>query len=166
MSSRILSDDISIRTELRAGDLGHIVQRHGIIYKEEYNYGIEFESYVAGGLNEFYKQYDPSRDRVWFCEHKEKIVGFVLLMHRPDNSSQLRYFLLEKEYRGIGLGKKLMDLLLAFHHQCGYSVCYLWTTNEQAEAAALYMRYGFKLTEEKDSSAFSKALKEQKYELR
>ena len=33
-------------------------------------------------------------------------------------------------------------------------------------AAALYTRYGFVLTEEKESTAFGKKLKEQRYELR
>jgi len=48
---------------------------------------------------------------------------------------------------------------------CGYASCYLWTTNEQEAAAALYKRYGFILTDEKESTAFGKLLKEQRYEL-
>jgi ribosomal protein S18 acetylase RimI-like enzyme len=102
---------------------------------------------------------------VWISEHNGTIIGFLLLMHRPGNAAQLRYFLIEPEYRGIGLGKKLLDMYMEFYRSCGYSSTYLWTTHEQDAAAALYKRRGFILTDEKDSSAFGKPLKEQRYEL-
>ncbi|HEX7903731.1 MAG TPA: hypothetical protein VF487_07625 [Chitinophagaceae bacterium] len=41
--------DVEIRTRLNAGDLGYIVHRRGVLYKEEYGYRIEFEMYVAVG---------------------------------------------------------------------------------------------------------------------
>jgi peptidyl-dipeptidase Dcp len=63
------------------------------------------------------------------------------------------------------LGKKLMDLYMQFLHSCQYQSSYLWTTHELRAAAALYTRHGFKLTEEKESTAFGKPLKEQRYDL-
>jgi peptidyl-dipeptidase Dcp len=157
--------DITIRTTLKPGDIGYVTYRHGALYQHECNYGIEFESYVALGLHQFYSQYDPDWDRVWVAEHQGKIVGFLLLMHRPDNAAQFRYFLIEPEYRGVGLGKKLMDLYMAFYKEKGYTSSYLWTTHEQEAAIALYKRYGFRLTEEKPSTAFGKPLIEQRYDL-
>lgn len=150
---------------MKPGDLGYVIHRHGKLYGEEYGFGIAFETYVGAGLHEFYTNYDPGRDRVWIGEHKGKIIGFLLLMHRENNTAQLRYFYLEPEYRGIGLGKRLMELYMEFLHQCGYSSSYLLTTHELHAAAALYRRYGFTLTEEKDSAAFGKVLKEQRYDL-
>lgn len=157
-------DDIRIRTDLRPGDLGYCIYLHGILYKQEYNYGIEFESYVAAGLAEFYRSYDPRRSRVWVCEHDGPMVGFLLLMDRGE-AAQLRYFLVSPEYRGIGLGKKLMKLYMQFFRECGYKSSYLWTTHELDAAARLYLKHGFKLTEEKASDAFGKPLYERKYEL-
>ncbi|MDH7460077.1 GNAT family N-acetyltransferase [Chitinophagaceae bacterium 26-R-25] len=158
-------DDITIRTDLKPGDLGYVIYRHGELYHSEYNYGISFETYVGAGLYEFYSNYDPALDRVWICEHQNKIVGFVLLMHRENNAAQLRYFLIEPEYRGIGLGKKLMELYIDFLKEKGYQSSYLWTTNELYSAASLYKRHGFELTEEKPSTAFGKPLIEQRYDL-
>jgi len=43
----IKNTDISIRTEIKAGDAGYITFLHGLIYKEEYNYSPSFEAYVA-----------------------------------------------------------------------------------------------------------------------
>ncbi|HVU57415.1 MAG TPA: GNAT family N-acetyltransferase [Puia sp.] len=165
METPICLDDIVIRTELRPGDIGYVTYLHGRLYKKEYNYGIAFEAYVALGMYEFYQQYDPVKDRVWVCEHRGKMVGFLLLMHREGNMAQLRYFILEPEYRGIGLGKKLMELYMEHFKKAGYGGSYLWTTHELATAASLYLRHGFVRTEEKASEAFGKSLYEVKYEL-
>ena len=165
MGQTISINDIAIRTELKPGDLGYVIYRHGKLYSEEYNYGISFEMYVAEGIHEFYKNYDPSKDCVWIAEYDKKIIGFLLLVHRENNKAQLRYFFLEKEYRGIGLGNKLMQLYIDFLKAKNYTAAYLWTTNEQTAAAALYTKFGFHLTEEKNSTAFGKPLKEQRYEL-
>jgi len=164
MKKDIQLTDITIRTELRPGDIGYVIYMHGHLYKTEYNYGIEFETYVAVGLAEFYQQYDPAKDRAWICEHTNKIVGFLLLMHRGD-AAQLRYFILMPEFRGIGLGNKLMSLYMDFFKQCKYKSSYLWTTDELPASAHLYQKFGFKLTEEKPSTAFGKPVKEQRYDL-
>ncbi len=158
-------NDIHIRTTLAPGDIGYITWLHGWYYSREYQYGVGFESYVAAGLAEFYQQYDAARDRVWVCEHQEKIVGFLLLMHRGE-AAQLRYFILHPNYQGIGLGKKLMELYMDFLRQAGYTSSYLWTTSELPAAAALYKKHGFVLTEERAAVApFGKPVTEQRYEL-
>ncbi len=162
--NKITLDDISIRTELQPGDLGYVTYMHGALYSLEYNYGIQFESYVAKGLCEFYEKYNPQRNRIWACEHNNRMIGFLLLMDRGA-TAQLRYFLIEPEYRGIGLGMKLLNLYMDFLHGCGYKASYLWTTHELDRAAFLYKRLGFQLTEEKESTAFGKSLREQRYDL-
>jgi ribosomal protein S18 acetylase RimI-like enzyme len=158
-------DDIVIKTHIDPGDLGYIIHLHGKLYKEEYDYSLDFEMYVAQGMYEFYKSYNPQEDRVWIATHGSHIAGFLLLMHRENKTAQLRYFLIQPAYRGMGLGKKLMDLYMGFLKNCGYRSAYLWTTNEQHEAAALYKKYGFAVTAEKPSTAFGKPLTEQRYEL-
>jgi peptidyl-dipeptidase Dcp len=164
MNKTMALDDISIRTQLRPGDLGYVIHLHGQLYGKEYGYGIQFERYVAKGLCEFYEKYDSRRNRVWVCEHNDQMIGFLLLMDRGE-SAQLRYFLIEPEYRGIGLGSKLMDLYMEFLRGCGYQKSYLWTTHELTAAANLYKRHGFQLTEEIDSTSFGKPLREQRYDL-
>lgn len=164
MNNKIRLDDISIRTELRPGDIGYVIYMHGDLYGREYGYGIPFETYVARGLWEFYEKYNPERDRVWVCEHNGRMIGFLLLMDRG-KAAQLRYFLIQPEYRGIGLGSKLMSLYMDFLQECGYRASYLWTTHELGTAAFLYKRVGFQLTEEKESTAFGKPLREQRYDL-
>lgn len=144
--------------------MGSVIQMHGYWYKKEYDYSIAFESYVAKGFHEFYSQYDASKDCVWVCEHKGSIIGFLLLMHRKNHAAQLRFFIILPDYRGLGLGKKLMELFMRWLKEHDYRSSYLWTTHEQITAAALYKKFGFELVEEKDSTAFGKLLKEHRYE--
>ena len=176
--NKVSLNDISIRTEFRPGDIGYVTYMHGALYHKEYGYTLQFENYVAKGLCEFYEKYDPARNRIWACECKrsnpvdkrsspvdnDRMIGFLLLMDRG-KAAQLRYFLIAPEYRGIGLGSKLMNLYMDFLHECGYKESYLWTTHELSTAAFLYKRLGFRLTEEKASTAFGKPLTEQRYDL-
>lgn len=165
MKNNIGISDIAIRTELLPGDIGYVSWMHGTLYSKEYNFGLKFEAYVAAGLYEFYKNYDAEKDRVWVAEHNGRIIGFLLLMHRENDAAQLRFFILEPEYRGIGLGKKLTRLYMDFLEANNYRSCYLWTTNEQTVAAAIYKKMGFVLTDEVESTAFGKELTEQRYEM-
>lgn len=157
-------DAIKIRSKLLPGDLGYIAHIHGDLYAKECGYGLNFEAYVLQGLKDFALEYDEAKDKVWICEHGNRIIGCLVAQHRSD-ALQLRYFIFLPEYRGIGLGKKLMEEFLDFMQSGCYSNAYLWTTEEQHSAIALYTRYGFKLSDEKPSGAFGKELVERRYDL-
>jgi len=165
MSPVVAFKDILIRTELVPGDLGYVIYLHGKLYKQEYNYGLHFESYVAAGLHEFYENIASTRSRGWVCEREGKIVGFLALMDRGEQA-QLRYFILDPSVRGAGLGRKLMDLYMDYLRSSGFNGSYLLTTKELPAAAHLYISAGFKLKEEHPAHhPFDKDVIEQRYEL-
>jgi peptidyl-dipeptidase Dcp len=157
--------EIDIRTELKPGDLSYIIYKQTILYREEHRLGIEFEAYALAGMLEFYNNYDPEKDRIWIAEHNGKIIGSVILMHREENASQLRYFYTDSAYRGIGLGKKLMQLYMDFFNEKKYGSSYLWTFQGLDSAISLYTRHGFKLTQEVKSKTFGKIVNEQRFDL-
>lgn len=141
---------ITVRNILKPGDLGQVAALHGKIYGEEHGFPIGFEVYVMQSLIEFYNQYDSEKDRVWVVEYDGNMVGFVLLMHRSGNSAQLRYFILDRKFRGLGLGKRLMNEWMGFFKSKNYSTAYLYTTSGLDPAISLYQRNGFlKISEEK-----------------
>ena len=158
----ITLDDVVIRTDVDARDISRVIQLHGSLYAQEYGYGFAFESYVSAGLYEFLRTYDPDRSRFWLCEHARSLVGCLCLMDRGE-TAQLRFFLVHPRYRGLGLGRHLLEEFCSFTQSRGYSSAYLWTTHELAAAAHLYAAYGFRIDEEKTSNAFGKIVVEQKY---
>jgi ribosomal protein S18 acetylase RimI-like enzyme len=162
-----MSDTLSfsIRNELRPGDLGQIAALHGKIYFEEHGFGMGFEAYVMESLLEFYRQYKPEFDKVWVVEVNGIMAGFLLLMHRPENLAQLRYFILEKQLRGQGLGKKLMKEWMEFYKERGYFGAYLYTTSGLDSAVHLYESFGFIKDSEKYSEDFGVPLTEILYRL-
>ncbi|SNY94531.1 bifunctional helix-turn-helix transcriptional regulator/GNAT family N-acetyltransferase [Flagellimonas pacifica] len=155
-------DQISIRSNLEVGDMGFVIQSHAELFQEEYNYSILLEEYVAKGMLEIFILKKPNKNKAWICEHNGNRIGYLFLVDRGE-TAQLRYFFLMPEYRGIGLGKKLMDSFMNYLSSAGFSSCYLWTTNEQLSAQSLYLKYGFLLNEEKSSMVFGKPVTEQKY---
>lgn len=135
---------LTIRHELLPGDLGLVASLHGRIYAEEHDLALGFEAYVMECLVEFFSQYDARWDKVWILEEGSRMVGFLVLMHRPSRMAQLRFLLLEPDYRGKGLGNKLMELWLDFYREKNYRGAYLYTTSGQDPAVSLYEKYGFK----------------------
>ena len=157
-------EDINIRTSIKPGDIGYITYLHGDVYEREYGFGLEFEAYVAETLAEFIRQFDVAKDRVWICEYETRIIGF-LSMYGRENQAQLRYFILLPEFRGIGLGKKLMSLFVDSMKECQFSNAYLLTTERLKAAVGLYEKFGFTLIEERKSIGFSVPETELRYEL-
>ncbi|MHA7131745.1 GNAT family N-acetyltransferase [Algoriphagus namhaensis] len=134
---------LKLRHDLNPGDLGQVASLHGRLYAEEHDLAIGFEAYVMECLIEFFSQYDKNKDRVWILENESRIVGFLALMHRPNHTAQLRFLLLEKEYRGKGISNTLMQDWLDYYHSKGYRGAYLYTTSGQDPAMSLYEKYGF-----------------------
>lgn len=164
MKTTIAFQDIIIRTEVHPGDLGYVIFMHGKIYKKECNYGLAFESYVAKGMSEFMESLDKSRSTGWICERSGTIVGFLALVDRGD-LAQLRYFILDPSTRGLGLGKKLMNLFMDYLKDNDFKGAYLLTTHEQPTAAHLYEQHGFRLVNETPVfEPFGKHVRELRFE--
>ena len=103
--------DFKIRTR-RPGDAGYIVFRHGVLYEREYELDQVFEKYVLAGLLAFLE--NPAGGEIWLAESEDRIAGFIALVRIDLQTAQLRWFLIEPEFRGCGLGRRLMDTLMAF----------------------------------------------------
>ncbi len=154
-----------IRHDLRPGDLGAIVQLHGIIYAREHGFDHTFEAYVAAGVAEFALSFHPGRERVWTAEAEGRMIGSVAIVRRSEEEAQLRWFLLESRYRGLSIGKKLLNEAIQFSRDCKYRSVFLWTLQHLEAATHLYTSFGFEKKEEKIHPLWGKTVHEEKYEL-
>lgn len=156
----------TLRHSLRPGDIGYLTYLHGTVYSREYGYDTTFEAYVACGLAEFAQSFNPKRDRIWLAEAKHHIVGSVAIVGRSELKAQLRWFFVHPDYRGHGIGRKLLKEALQFSKKRKYKIVFLWTTSELDTARQLYVDSGFKKTNEKVHKLWGKAIREERYDVR
>ncbi|MCM8749797.1 GNAT family N-acetyltransferase [Thermomicrobiaceae bacterium CFH 74404] len=162
----LLGIEITVRHDLRPGDLGRVTEMHGLVYAREYAFDHTFEAYVAATLGEFGQQYRPGRDRLWLAEQGDRLVGSIAIVGRSEDTAQLRWFLVLPSCRGYGLGSRLLAHSLSFCRSAGYRHVYLWTVHPLENAARLYRRFGFRLTEElPEKPLWDHQLREQRYDL-
>ncbi|HEY3174927.1 MAG TPA: GNAT family N-acetyltransferase [Candidatus Polarisedimenticolia bacterium] len=155
---------VTLRTELRPGDIGYVVYLHGLIYAREYGFDHTFKAYVAGPLSEFARSASP-RERLWLAEMDGRIVGCVAIVASSPQVAQLRWFLVDPSARGIGLGRRLLIEAVGFCQARGYERVMLWTVSALTVAASLYRSVGFRKVEEKPGRHWGVDVTEERYEL-
>jgi len=156
--------DITIRHDLRSGDLGTMINMHGRIYASECGYNMKFEAYVCRTFYDLGMQYDPDADMFWLAEAGDHMVGSIAVIAKEDNIAQLRWFLVEPEYRKHHLGRYLFNKALDYCLEKGYNQIFLYTTLEQKTALSIYEKAGFILDHEEESqSNWGHPIQERKY---
>ncbi len=140
------------------GDLGWVVQRHGLLYAEEYGWDETFEALVARIVADYVEHRDPQRERAWIAEVAGERVGCVFCVKRDDKTAQLRLLLVDPNARGRGIGTRLVDECLRFARRAGYDEIMLWTNDVLDDARRIYERAGFQLTEAEKHDSFGRDL--------
>ena len=185
MAATINFENVSIRNNLRPGDIGRMVLLHGTLYAAECGFDETFEAYVAGPLAEFVLR-RTARERIWLAEAGERLVGCIAIVAASAGSAvvppasdqsreasanrfscvaQLRWFLVHPGARGIGLGRKLLADAVAFCREQKYESIFLWTVSELTAAARLYEGAGFVKMESVPAVRWGKRVVEEKYVL-
>jgi ribosomal protein S18 acetylase RimI-like enzyme len=160
---------VRLRTTLAPGDLGAVVRLHGLLYAAEYGFDHTFEGYVALGLGEFATRYRGPGEQgcVWLAETAAdgRLVGCVAMVTAGERTGQLRWFLVDPDVRGAGLGRRLLDEAMAYSRAQGLESLFLMTVGGLDAAAHLYRSLGFRLTAERAVRQWGKDLVEQRYDL-
>jgi ribosomal protein S18 acetylase RimI-like enzyme len=135
-----------IRSTLRRGDLGTIVAHHGRLYAAEFGVDERFEAMVAAAVAEVARRGFPSeRERIRIVELDGEHSGSIALTDEGDGSAAIRWFVLDRELRGTGLGTRLLDELLEGARQEGFDRIWLETFSDLEAAAHLYRERGFEV---------------------
>ncbi len=159
-----ISNTVTLRSDLRPGDIGTIIYLHGTVYAREYGFDHTFEAYVAGPLAEF--ACSPSlRERLWLAERDGRIVGCIAIVAASPQVAQLRWFLVDPSARGLGIGTRLLHEAIDFCKECDYESVVLWTVSALTGAAHLYRSIGFTKIEERAVRQWGVDVTEEKYTL-
>ena len=136
------------------GDMGWVVQRHGMLYAEEYGWDAHFEALVADIVARFIRHYDSRHERCWIAEREGENVGSVFLVKKSKRVAKLRLLIVDPKARGFGIGTRLVKECLRFAAQAGYKKITLWTNSILVAARNIYEREGFELVESAPHHSF------------
>lgn len=116
--------------------------------------------YVAGGFttpDEAISLFEPSavKNRGVLLgareKHHSKLAGIIIVVPpdsparrlAKDNEAEIHLLGVKPEYRGHGIGRKLVEAAITRAKQSGYSKLILWTQLSMTEAQKLYESEGF-----------------------
>ncbi|MDF2234434.1 bifunctional helix-turn-helix transcriptional regulator/GNAT family N-acetyltransferase [Albimonas sp. CAU 1670] len=143
-----------ILRDLRPGDMGWIVHRHGALYAAEYGWDARFEAAVARIAADCIEAADPRSHRAWIAERDGEILGSVFLVPGGPGAGKLRMLYLEPAARGLGLGRTLVREVIRAARERGLSRLDLWTHSCLSAARGIYASEGFRLVASEPGAGF------------
>ncbi|GAA0721915.1 MarR family transcriptional regulator [Dactylosporangium roseum] len=143
---------------LGPGDLGWVVQGHGILYSREYGWDATFEAMVARIVADYAESHDPHREHAWIAEVDGVPAGSVFCVRESAETAKLRLLFVDREARGLGVGSRLVDECVRFATRVGYREMVLFTHDVLANARRIYQRAGFVLDSEERKPAYGQDL--------
>ena len=167
---RLLGDMAEAKTSYllrphQPGDMGWIVHRQAILYADEYGWDGTYEALAAEIVAQFIKNYDPKRERAWVAEKDGERVGAAFVAMGSDQIVRLRLLHVERQARGLGIGKRLVEECIRFARQAGYQKMTLWTQSILHAARHIYKKAGFQIVHEEKHHSFGKDLTAETWEL-
>lgn len=150
--------DITIRSELRPGDLGRVIALHGTAYiGEQAHFGPRFEAYVARTVAEFVLDLG-GRGRIFLAERGDALVACAAMIERagPEGvRGQLRWVLADPSVRGLGVGRKLVEMAVDYARAEGWPEAFLETTSGLDASMGIYRKLGFAVAERKKDALWT-----------
>ena len=149
----------------RKGDEEFIIRRHRELYLQEYRLSGVFADYVDRGVRQLADRLTPDRECILIPEVDGRPMGSIAIASYGGQTAQLRYFLLEPEARGYGLGLRLVAAALDFAHQAGYKDIFLETISALTTARTIYARSGFRLVHTENHAKWGVPVEEERWEM-
>lgn len=137
-----------------AKDYGWVIWRHDEIYRQDYGYNDHFIALVARTVADYMENHDPVRERCWIAEVDGERAGSVFLVREQDDVARLRLLLVERNMRGHGVGRRLVEQCVTTARELGYRRIVLWTSKELEPAIRIYRQFGFRLVAERPSTEY------------
>jgi GNAT superfamily N-acetyltransferase len=139
-------DQFTVRREFHPGDLEAIVAHHARVYPAEYRLDPGFIAHVEASVSlAAGRDFPREREAIWIVEHAGEHVGSLALTDEGDGEAVVRWFVLDADLRGRGLGRRLMGELLSEAEHLGFSRVALETFSELTAAARIYRDAGFEV---------------------
>ena len=87
--------------------------------------------------------YVPPRGGIWLARSGSAGIGCVALRPLDEESAEVKRMFVDPAWRGQGVGRALLETLIAAAHVKGYRILKLGTLDDMHAAQALYDSLGF-----------------------
>ena len=134
-----------------------IIDLKTVTYQEEYREDLfDFtercfrelgKSFEPDGRHSFYRDIEGTFDSFWCMLCNSMVIGTAAIKKIDQNTAELKALYLDREFRGLGLGQKLMDTALSFAREKSYGRVVLDSMAQYTHALKLYEKSGFTRTE-------------------
>lgn len=102
--------------------------------------------YYDSTTDDLYQLFEKQGSIYYIAENESLMCGGVGIYPsdglEPDTCELVKFYL-RPEFRGIGLGKKMMQKALQFAREAGYKKVYIESMPELSNAVKLYKQFGF-----------------------
>ena len=102
--------------------------------------GVEYMRADAEGMPGVYV---PPRGGLWLAVHEGKGIGCVALRPIDARAAEVKRMYVDASWRGRGVGRALMQAVVAGARERGYAILRLGTLDDMKAAQALYASFGF-----------------------
>ncbi|WP_162041288.1 helix-turn-helix domain-containing GNAT family N-acetyltransferase [Undibacterium sp. YM2] len=163
--SAATAHDTYIQSGYHPGILGRVVEMHARYYARYAGFGHFFEAKVASGIAEFAGRLENPGNQLWFAIRDNIILGSIAIDAEDlgGNIAHLRWFIVDDELRGSGIGRRLLAEAISFCDRQQFSEIHLWTFKGLDAARRLYEEAGFVLLEEFRGQQWGEEVLEQKF---
>lgn len=111
--------------------------------KLTYNFGFDIAAMVGSDMNDSSK-FSPPRGRFYLALVENKVAGVGCLKEIDNDTGELQRMYVLPAFRGMGIGRAILDRLMHDARVIGYSKLKLESLEFLHEAHALYRSAGFK----------------------
>ena len=132
----------------------------------EFGWDATYEALVARIVADYVDHRDPGCEAAWIAEVDGTRAGCVFCVRQNATTARLRLLLVEPWARGLGIGARLVEEVLRFARQAGYSAITSWTNDVLTDARRIYQRAGFTLDNESRHHGFGQDLTGQNWSRR
>ena len=149
------------------GVVGKITEIHAVYYHVHWGFDVSFETQVGRELSIFISEFDEARDGFWAATANERFAGAVAIdgHNAMVDGARLRWFIVDPEFHGAGLGLRLISRAVQFCKDKNYPKIFLWTFEGLDAARRLYEQQNFRLCETHEVDQWGQHIREQKFEL-
>lgn len=142
----------------RPGAIAQMLTLHMDYYGRKWCFGRKFETYCAGGMAEFFENFDEETCFFLAARTAEgDMRGCIVIDGRKAQGSgaQLRWFIVDPKAHGAGIGRYLLEQAMTFCREKCFGNVFLTTFAGLDASRKLYESVGFQLAEEKQGDPWT-----------